>query len=229
MPEIISSAELTPLRKAIAAHMSDSTQTVPHFRLVCDIDVTMLMQLRATYNARPAMHHTSITHCILKATADAIHLTPINCHFSDNKVHSFADVDLTIVAAVPNGLATPVLRAANRKSLSDVAAETQALVARARAGALRIAEMTGGSFSVSNLGPFGVDQFDAIISPPQCGILALGSIRRSVVASPEGSVEFRSMLRATLSADHRVIDGAAAAKVLSAIRQRIEDPAYLFV
>ena len=129
--------------------------------------------------------------------------------------------------ALDGSLSTPVICGAERKSIWEISAEIKELAARAAKNALKMEEVVGGSFSVSNLGMFGVDQFDAIINPPQCAILAIGVAKPHVVALPEGQMRIATVLRATLSVDHRALDGAGAAAFLCALRRRIEQPDYL--
>jgi pyruvate dehydrogenase E2 component (dihydrolipoamide acetyltransferase) len=152
----------------------------------------------------------------------------INSQFIENAIHRYHDADISVIVAVDGGLATPVIRGANRKSLREIAAEVKALSARAVAGKLRMDEILGGTFSISNLGAFGVDRFDAIINAPQCAILAVGRSHPRIVVSENAQAGIASVLSATLSVDHRAIDGVEAAAFLTTLRRVLETPQVLF-
>jgi pyruvate dehydrogenase E2 component (dihydrolipoamide acetyltransferase) len=151
----------------------------------------------------------------------------VNVQWAENELHQFASADISIVIAVEGGLATPILRKAEAKSVWEISAEVKALAARARRNELKMSEILGGSFSLSNLGMYGVDEFDAIINPPQCAILAVGVARPRCIAARAGEPRVATMMRVTLSADHRAIDGVVGARFLAALKSRIETPSQL--
>jgi pyruvate dehydrogenase E2 component (dihydrolipoamide acetyltransferase) len=216
---------LSPMRKVIAARMSDAKRTIPHFRLMADIEVDALLARRT--ELRPARPGTalSLSDLLIKAAAQALMDVPeVNVQWADNALHQFASADISIVTAVEGGLATPIVRQAQLKSIWQIATEVKDLTARAARNELRMDEIMGGSFSISNLGMYGVDQFDAVINPPQCAILAIGAARARCVASRDLEPRVATVMRVTLSADHRAIDGVAGARFLSALRRCIEAP-----
>jgi pyruvate dehydrogenase E2 component (dihydrolipoamide acetyltransferase) len=150
----------------------------------------------------------------------------VNIQVHDDSIHRFAHADISVAVATDKGLITPILRSADTKSIAEIAMETRLLAQRARAGKLRPEEFQGGSFSVSNLGKFGIDQFDAIINPPQGAILAIGAVRSQPVAKDGGFV-FSPVVNLSLSCDHRAIDGAVGAGFVAAVRDLIESPEQL--
>lgn len=220
---------LSQLRKVIAARMTQAKQTIPHFRLLADIELDALLAQRNALNAVNPELKISVNDCIIKACARALmRNNAVNIQLVESEVHQYRDADISVVVAVEGGLATPVIRAANRKTVIEISKEVRVLTARARAKQLSISEIIGGTFSVSNLGSYGVDQFDAIINPPQCAILAVARAKARVVVSEEGDIRVATVLRATLSVDHRVIDGAVGAQFMDALRQEIESPGAIF-
>lgn len=224
MAEAYTSVPLSPLRKAIAARMTEAARTIPHFRVVADIEMDALLSWRGRINAS-VVDKVSINDCLVKACALALMEHPsLNSQFMGEVIHQYHSADISIVVAVEGGLVTPVIRGADRKSVQEIAAESRTLAARAAARQLRMDEITGGSFSLSNLGAYGVEQFDAIINPPQCAILAVGCAKRRLVIRDNDESHIATVLRATLSADHRAIDGAVAAQFLSTLRRIIEAP-----
>jgi pyruvate dehydrogenase E2 component (dihydrolipoamide acetyltransferase) len=228
MSETYTVVPLTPLRKVIAARMTEAMRTIPHYRAGIDIEIDALIKLRGELNVQNPAGHLSLNDLFIKTCAAALMDTPaVNIQWVDNEIHQYRSADISIVTAVKGGLATPIVRNADTKSVWEISSEVKALSARAAKGALRMGEILGGSFSISNLGMFGVDEFDAIINPPQCAILGVGAARSRIVVS-EGK-EFRSatVVRVTLSADHRAIDGAVSAAFLSALRKRIEQPEHM--
>lgn len=225
MAEAYTAVPLSPLRKAIAARMTEATRTIPHFRVVTEIEIEALLAWRGQINATQPAGNVSINDCLIKACAAALMEHPaVNSQFVSDTIHQYHAADISVVVAVEGGLATPVIRGANRKSVQEIAAEVRALVARAAARQLRMEEITGGSFSISNLGAYGIEQFDAIINPPQCAILAVGRAKRRLVIRDTGESQIATVLRATLSVDHRAIDGAVAAEFLATLRGHLEQP-----
>ena len=221
---------LSPMRKTIARRLTESKQSVPHFYLNVDVDASALAVLRAELVADAekgggeAPVKISVNDLVVKAVAAALVRVPeCNAQFSDQGILVHKRVDLSIAVAVPDGLVTPVVRDADKKSLGAVAREIRDLAARARAKKLRPEEMSDGTFSISNLGMFGIDTFSAVINPPEGAILAVGQVRDEPVVKG-GAVVAGKRLGMTLSCDHRVIDGAVGAAFLAELRSLLERP-----
>jgi pyruvate dehydrogenase E2 component (dihydrolipoamide acetyltransferase) len=219
---------LSPIRKIIAARMAESKRTIPHFRLSADLEVDALLELLEQLRQRNREVKLSLNDLIIKACAMALMDTPaVNIQWADTQIHQFRTVDISVVTAVEGGLSTPIIRRANEKSIWEISREVKDLTARAAKSALKMEEILGGSFSISNLGMYGVDRFDAIINPPQCAILAIGAARPQAVVSAERQIRIATLMSATLSLDHRAIDGTAGAAFLSALRERVEHTGHL--
>jgi pyruvate dehydrogenase E2 component (dihydrolipoamide acetyltransferase) len=196
---------------------------VPHFYLVADCRVDALLELRRRMNALPDVR-ISVNDLVVKAVAGALTDVPeANAVWAQSAIRRFTAVDIAVAVAVEDGLVTPVLRGVEAMSVAQVSTATAELVARAKAGRLKQHELEGGSFSVSNLGMYGVREFTAIINPPQAAILAVGAATQRPVVE-NGELAVGTVMTVTLSADHRVIDGALAARWMSAFVQRIEEP-----
>ena len=218
----------TGMRRAIARRLVESKTTIPHFYLVADCRVDALLDLRRAVN-ETASSKISVNDFVVKAVAGAFRDVPkANAIWTDDGTRRFEDVDIAIAVAIDGGLVTPVVRGVNRRSLSDVSESIRDLAERGRAGKLRQDEIEGGSFSVSNLGPYGTQEFSAIINPPHSGILAVGAARRAPVVIDD-ELTVGSVMTVTLSADHRVLDGALAAQWLAAFLARIENPVSILV
>lgn len=217
---------LSAMRKAIAASLTLSKQTIPHFYLTVDLELDALMALRQSINVQSeGKRKLSINDFLMRAVAMALHEVPAaNVHFTDSGIKLFSGVHLCIAVAIEGGLVTPVIRNAESKSVFAIAAEVVDLAERARKRSLTAAQLGGGTFTVSNLGMFGVRQFDAVINPPQGAILAVGGVRREAREAAGGGIEFCSLMAVTLSCDHRAIDGAVGAGFLAALRKWIERP-----
>lgn len=217
---------LTAMRKAIAASLTLSKQTIPHFYLTVDLELDPLMALRQSINAQSeGRRKLSINDFLMRAVAMALHEVPAaNVHFTDAGIKQFSGVHLCIAVAIEGGLVTPVIRNAQSKNVFAIAAEVVDLADRARKRSLTAAHLGGGTFTVSNLGMFGIRQFDAVINPPQGAILAVGGVRREAREAAGGGIEFHSLMAVTLSCDHRAIDGAVGAGFLMALRKWIERP-----
>ncbi|HYI50513.1 MAG TPA: dihydrolipoamide acetyltransferase family protein [Microbacterium sp.] len=214
---------VTPMRRAIARRLTESTTTVPHFFLVADCRVDRLLRVREEANDSSDVR-ISINDFVIKAVAGALRAVPdANATWGETVIRRHRSVDIALAVAVDGGLVTPVIRDADRLSLSEISGTAADLVGRARTGRLRQPELEGGSFSISNLGMYGTREFSAIINPPHAGILAVGAVRQAPVVE-EGAFVVGSVMTITLSADHRVMDGALAAQLLSAIVERIESP-----
>ena len=213
----------TPVRRAIARRLTESKATTPHFYMATECVVDELLTLRKRIN-ETAPVKISVNDFVVMAVAAAFGDVPeANVTWSDEGLVAYDSVDVSIAVATEGGLVTPVLRGVERKRLSAVAAEAQALAQRARDRRLLQHELEGGVFSVSNLGMYGTLEFSAIINPPQSGILAVGAARPQPVVT-DGAVSVASVMRCTLSVDHRAIDGALAARWLAAFTARIENP-----
>jgi len=216
---------LSPMRKAIAARMSEAKQPIPHFRVVADVEIDALLRVRRKLRERMAPEPLSLNDLLIKACASALIESPaVNVQWVDNEIRQFRAADLSVVIALEDGLSTPIIRDAESKSIWDISREMRDLSSRAARNALRMDEIIGGSFSLSNLGMYDVDQFDAIINPPQCAILAIGAGKPRVLVSNEHGTRIATVLRITLSVDHRAIDGVTAARFMSALKQRLESP-----
>jgi pyruvate dehydrogenase E2 component (dihydrolipoamide acetyltransferase) len=212
---------MTSMRATIARRLLESTQSIPHYRLAVDVDLTALLAHRASINA-PVGTKVSVNDLVVRACALALVQHPtVNAQLHGDEVVRFPQADICVAVASDNGLVTPVIRAAETKSAPQISAEIADLAARARSGRLTREEITGGTFTVSNLGMFGVDRFDAIINPPQVAILAVGAASERVLPSNGQSVIAR-VATMTLSCDHRVVDGATGAQFLVTLRELIE-------
>jgi pyruvate dehydrogenase E2 component (dihydrolipoamide acetyltransferase) len=219
----------TGMRRAIARRLTESVTTVPHFFLTADCVVDELLDLRARINER-ADPKVSVNDFVLKAVAAAMQEVPeANAIWMPEATRRFSSVDIGVAVSVPGGLVSPVLRGVETLSLGAIGRTVRDLAERARAGRLTQNELEGGSFAVSNLGMYGTSRFSAIINPPHSGILAVGAAERRVVVGADDVVAPASVMTVTLSADHRVLDGALAAQWLAAFTERIEHPLSLLV
>jgi len=216
---------LAGMRRTIADRLQASKRDIPHYRLSVDVNIDMLMDARAKFADSGQV--PTVNDFLVRACGLALMKVPAcNIQFDGSVVQRFPHADVAVAVALEGGLITPVVRSADTKSVSQISAELRALLKRARAGGLRPDEYEGGTFTISNLGMFGIRQFDAIINPPQACVLAAGrAAQRPVVR--DGNVTVATMLTLTLSCDHRVIDGATGAQFLSALSQVIESPEHL--
>ncbi len=215
---------LTQIRKTIARRLAESIGPVPTYYLTAEFDVERVSEMRSAMRDESRV---SLNDIILKAVATALAQHPeVNAHWLGDKIRAFHRVHLGMAVAVEDGLITPVIFDADQKGLGQLAAESRDLAMRARARKLTPAEYTGATFSVSNLGMFGIEQFTAIINPPETGILAIGTAETKPVVV-DGSVVMRRRMRVTMSCDHRAIDGATGAKFLQTVRELIENPLLL--
>jgi pyruvate dehydrogenase E2 component (dihydrolipoamide acetyltransferase) len=224
---------LSMMRKTIARRLTESKQTVPHFYLTIDVDASPLWDLRKRLNAdlaeAPLPRKLSFNDLIIKAAAVAIERVPaVNAQFTDKALIMHRRVDISVAVAIDDGLVTPVVRHANHKSVLQIAEEVADLADRARDKKLSPEEMTGGTFSISNLGMYGIEEFAAVINPPEGAILAIGGIRQEPVVV-DGQVVPGRRMKMTLSCDHRVVDGAVGAEFLSALRLVLERPTQILV
>ncbi|MEU0508001.1 MULTISPECIES: dihydrolipoamide acetyltransferase family protein [unclassified Amycolatopsis] len=221
----------TGMRRAIARRLTESKNTVPHFYLEADCRVDALLRLRETIKNDPSIAVTpSVNDFVVKAVAVAFAEVPeANVIWTPDAVRRFESVSIAVAVAVDGGLVTPVVRDVGSRSLSDISRTTASLATRARAGRLKQAELEGGSFTVSNLGMYGIERFAAIISPPHSGILAVGAATKRAVVDEDGALGVATMMTVTLSGDHRALDGALAARWLTAFRGIIENPMRIVV
>jgi pyruvate dehydrogenase E2 component (dihydrolipoamide acetyltransferase) len=221
--ESFTDVPLSQMRKTIAKRLAQSIGPVPTFYLTAEADMERAAEARESLNAL-GEGKVSFNDIILKATAVALRQHPAcNAWWQDDRIRYWNDVHLSMAVAIEDGLITPVIRHADRKSLREIGTEARDLAERARARKLAPEEYTGGTFSVSNLGMFDIDEFTAIINPPEAGILAVGRIAEKVVAH-EGQPAVRRQLRLTMSCDHRVIDGATGAAFLRTLVRMLENP-----
>ena len=216
--------ELSQMRKAIAKRLVQSIGPVPHFFLTTEIDMGPVLDLRKALNHRLSEGKVGVNDLLIKVAAEALARHPeINASFEGDAIRRHGSVDIGIAVAVPDGLITPVLRDADRKGLLQISAEAADLVERGRNRRLTPEEYQGATFSISNLGMFGIDEFTAIINPPEGAILAVGqTVEKPVVE--DGAVVVRRRMRVTMSCDHRVIDGAMGAAFLQTFRAMLENP-----
>jgi len=218
------------MRRTIAQRLSASKQTIPHFYLNAEIVVDALLELRKQINAtRPAEARLSVTDFLVKAAAAAFARVPAsNVIWTEDALLSLQRTDICVAVATDGGLITPVVKDAGKKSLSVISDEISDLALRARNGSLKPDEYRGGSFTISNLGMYGVSDFAAIINPPQAAILAVGAIEERIVSRERIAVDARVM-RVTLSLDHRAIDGALGAQWLFSFKELLQNPMQILV
>ena len=223
---------LDGMRRTIAARLVEAKQTIPHFYLRREINLDEVMRLRADINdaLKPKGIKVSINDFIIKASALALQLVPdANSVWAHDRILRLSSSDVAVAVAVDGGLYTPIIFDAHQKSLPSLSEEMKSLVDKARNRRLKPEEYTGGSFSISNLGMFGIENFDAVINPPHGSILAVGAGRKVPTEAKDGSVEFKTSISVTLSCDHRVIDGALGAGFLAEVARHIESPTLLLL
>jgi pyruvate dehydrogenase E2 component (dihydrolipoyllysine-residue acetyltransferase) len=218
---------LNGMRKIIAARLTEAKQTIPHFYLRRDIQLDNLLKLRSEMNKglESRSIKLSLNDYIIKACAMALQDVPdCNAVWAGDRILKLKPSDVAVAVAVEGGLFTPVLRDSDSKTLSTLSSEMKDLAARAKTRKLAPHEYQGGSFAISNLGMFGIQNFDAVINPPHGSILAVGAGERKPVVGPDGDITIATVMSVTLSVDHRVIDGALGAQFLAAIKTYLEDP-----
>ncbi|RZW08686.1 MAG: pyruvate dehydrogenase complex dihydrolipoamide acetyltransferase [Rhodobacteraceae bacterium] len=215
------------MRKTIAARLTEAKQTIPHFYLRRDIQLDALLKFRGQLNKQLESRGVklSVNDFIIKACALALQQVPdANAVWAGDRILKLKPSDVAVAVAIEGGLFTPVLKDADQKSLSALSAQMKDMAARARDRKLSPEEYQGGSFAVSNLGMFGIDNFDAVINPPHGAILAVGAGVKKPVVNDDGEVSVATVMSVTLSVDHRVIDGALGAELLTAIKENLENP-----
>jgi pyruvate dehydrogenase E2 component (dihydrolipoamide acetyltransferase) len=223
---------LDSMRRTIATRLTEAKQTIPHFYLTADIEIGRLMAMREEANAaaqkdkdnQPAFK-LSLNDFIIKAWAAALMRVPVaNAVWAEDSILRFKHADIGVAVALEDGLIVPVLRNVDQKSLTAISAEMRDLAARAKEKKLTPAEYQGGASAISNLGMYGMREFSAIINPPHATILGVGAARRAPVETADGGVKFTSVMTATVSCDHRAVDGALGARLLAAFKTLIENP-----
>jgi len=219
----------TTMRKVIARRMVESKQQVPHFYLSIDCELDQLLKLRGDLNAKApekgeGAYKLSVNDFVIRASALALRKVPAaNAAYSEEGAVMFDAVDISVAVAIPGGLITPIVRNADQKGLAAISRDMKALAGKAREGKLKPEEFQGGTFSISNLGMFGIKDFQAVINPPQGAILAVGAGEQRPVVKA-GALAIATVMTCTLSVDHRVLDGAIGAEFLAAFKKLIEDP-----
>jgi pyruvate dehydrogenase E2 component (dihydrolipoamide acetyltransferase) len=217
---------LSPMRRIVGQRMTQSKQTAPHFYVSMDIDMTAASKLRTEWKEQGAESAPSINDIIVHACAGALKDFPsLNSTFMEQGIKLHKEINIGIAVALEEGLVVPVVRNADRLSLREITAQSRELIDKAQKKKLFPLDYEGGTFTVSNLGMLGVDSFIAIINPPQCAILAVGRVTQRVVAEND-MFSIKPMLTATLSADHRVVDGAIAARFLREIKRLLENGSF---
>ena len=218
---------LTQIRKIIAKRLGESIGPIPTFYLTAEFDLSRVMEMRAGMLALGDEFKVSVNDVLIKAIAITLSQHPeVNAHWNGDHIRYFNRVHVGMAVATDDGLIVPVIWDADKKRLSQISKEAKELAKRARERKLKPEEFTGSTFSVSNLGMFGIDQFTAIINPPEAAILAIGSGEDKVVVE-NGQMVVRKRVRVTMSCDHRIIDGAVGARFLAALRRLVENPLML--
>ncbi|MBU6140922.1 MAG: pyruvate dehydrogenase complex dihydrolipoamide acetyltransferase [Proteobacteria bacterium] len=235
-PQEFSAIKNNNIRKVIARRLLESKQSVPHFYLSCELNINKLSELRASLNevapqdekGVPA-YKISVNDLIIKATAMALKKVPTaNSAWSDEAILIYNNIDISMAVAIDGGLITPIIKNADQKTIQAISKESKELAKKARDGKLQPEEFQGGSFSISNLGMFGIDNFAAIVNPPQSCILAVArAVEKPIVE--HGQIKIAQMMNVTLSSDHRSVDGAVGAEFLKALRHYIEHPILMVI
>jgi pyruvate dehydrogenase E2 component (dihydrolipoamide acetyltransferase) len=220
----------TKMRQVIASRLAESIGPIPTFYLTTSIEMDNALDLRAKINAElKDGEKISVNDIIVKGASQALMKHPfVNASYRDNAIRFYEDADIGVAVAVEDGLITPVIRSSNKKGFVDISREIKSLAAIARERKLQPEEYTGATFSISNLGMFGITEFTAIINPPEAAILAVGSSTPTAVVK-DGVVVVRNIMNVTLSCDHRVIDGATGAKFLQTFKSMMEQPALMLI
>jgi pyruvate dehydrogenase E2 component (dihydrolipoamide acetyltransferase) len=220
---------MSEMRRVIARRLVTSLGPVPHFFLTIEVEMDRVAEMRRSINELDAELKISINDIIIKVAAAALlHHPQVNASFQEKAIRFYERADIGVAVAIEEGLITPIVRAADRKSLSEIAQEVRELAERARSRRLRPEEYMGATFSISNLGMLGIDEFTAVINPPEAAILAVGAMTPKPVVK-DGAIVVRQMMRVTMSCDHRVIDGATGARFLQTFKKILENPLFLMV
>lgn len=220
---------VSSMRKVIAQRLTESKQTVPHFYLTVECNVDKLLDLRAQINSSMENTKISVNDLIIKACGKTLQKVPqANASWAGDHVRQYSTADISVAVAIDGGLITPIVQSAEQRSVTEISSIMKDLASRAREGKLKPEEFQGGTFSLSNLGMYGISHFGAIINPPQGCILAVGAAEQKPIVSDE-QIKIASMMNATLSVDHRVVDGAAGAEFLKEFKNYIENPVLLVI
>jgi pyruvate dehydrogenase E2 component (dihydrolipoamide acetyltransferase) len=223
---------LSGVRQVIAKRLLQSKQTIPHFYLYNEVQVDKLVQWREEINSqiKEGQPKVSINDLVIKIAAVTLSRHPeVNAAFNATSIRRFGSIDIAVAVATEDGLYTPVLRKADKLSLGAISKQVKELAGKAKEKKLRVEELTGSSFTISNLGMFGLDHFFAIINPPEAAILAVGGIKAKPVVNAAGQVVAGKVMGVSLSCDHRVIDGAVGAKFMQTLSDLLEHPAKLLL
>ena len=222
------------VKRITARRLTEAKQTIPHFYVTIDVELDALMKLRMSLNEKSpkdgaGAFKLSVNDLLIKACAVTLRRVPrVNASWTDDAIIQYHDVDISVAVSIPDGLITPIIRQADRKGLAAISTISKTLIQRARAGKLKPDEFQGGSFSISNMGMYGVREFAAIINPPHAAILAVAAAElRPVVKA--GALAIATVMTCTLSVDHRVVDGALAAEWMAAFKSIVEDPLSLML
>jgi pyruvate dehydrogenase E2 component (dihydrolipoamide acetyltransferase) len=225
---------LSNIRQTIARRLVESKTQLPHFYLQVEVNAGPLLDLRSSVNKgfeslKPPIKF-SVNDYMIKAVAEALRRVPrVNASFEGDAIHQFPNADISFAVSIAEGLITPIIHEAQNKNLRQISEEARALALKARDGKLKPEEFIGGTFTISNLGMYGIDSFSAIINPPQAAILAVGSVVKKPMVDEKDQIVVGQLLSLTLSCDHRVVDGALGAQFLSELRTLIENPAILLI
>ncbi len=219
---------LDGMRRTIVERLTASYQSIPHIQFQVAVDMTKFNKARTDYNdlvSQGSDGKVSVTALLVKFVAETLADHPwLNSSLQDEVIHLHEEINIGLAVALENGLIIPVVKNADQKDVHVIAAESNDLINRAREGTLTSADVKGATFTISNLGPFGVEQFNAIINPPEVGVLAVGAILPGVVPRKGGEITVRQIMRCTLSVDHRVVDGAVAARFMTDLKAKLEHP-----
>jgi pyruvate dehydrogenase E2 component (dihydrolipoamide acetyltransferase) len=229
--ESAEAVRVSQMRKTIARRLTESIGPVPHFFLTMEVDMGRVLESRKSLNdlVKESGDRISVNDFVLKATASALARHPeCNAAWHETEIHRFGHVHIGVAVAIDDGLITPVVKHADRKGLVQISREVREMAGRAREKKLQPDEYTGSTFSVSNLGMFGIREFTAIINPPEAGILAVGAVEE-IPAVVDGQVVVRPRMRITMSCDHRVIDGAQGSRFLNTVKAMLEEPAAILL
>jgi pyruvate dehydrogenase E2 component (dihydrolipoamide acetyltransferase) len=219
---------LNAMRRVIAQRLTQSKQQAPHFYVTIDCEIDRLLAMRAEANGA-SDQKLSVNDFVIKAAALALRKVPeANASWSEDAILRWGEIDISVAVSLDEGLITPIIKSADKKGLAQISAEMRDLATRARAGKLKLNEFQGGTFSISNLGMFGVKDFTAVINPPQSAILAVGAGEQRAVVK-DGALAVATVMSCTLACDHRVLDGAAGARWIKAFKQIVEAPSLMLL
>ncbi|MEJ7618231.1 MAG: dihydrolipoamide acetyltransferase family protein, partial [Pyrinomonadaceae bacterium] len=220
---------ISEMRRTIARRLTSSIGPVPHFFLTSEIEMDRAVELRRSLNEINPDVKISINDLIIKVVAVALQQHPqVNASYQDKTIRYYERSDIGVAVAIDDGLITPIVRAADLKSVGAISREVREMAESARGKKLKPEEYIGATFSVSNLGMFGIDEFTAVINPPEAAILAVGAAQAKPVVR-DNQVVIKQMMRVTMSCDHRVVDGASGAKFLQTFKQMMENPLYMLI